>query len=81
MTTFMSKKMCECQAFAEKQFHNRLYRHPGGYWTDYPYLVGSQSPVPKKYFSTNTVNALIQRGVFEVVERLPRKQPSIVELS
>jgi len=70
----LSPSMVEALEFARRE-GGSLIRHPGGYWAGEAW----KSPMPS--MGTNTIIALIDRGLFAVTERMRRGDPCRVELT
>ncbi len=67
--------------YATESVDGRLFRWPGGYWTDDPWL--GQHGQPRRWVGTQTVEALRQRGLVSPVEgaALKRGQYIIVQIT
>ena len=70
----LSPKMKE--ALERMREHGSLQRWPGGYWTGAD--VAGIRGVPEWYFPTQTVMALLDRGLAVVTDTLPRGDASRV---
>lgn len=67
---------------AREGIEGRLWRWPGGYWTNDPWHGDRQGQqVPHKHVGTQTVDALVRRGYFTVVKYMKRGDYEIVELT
>jgi len=76
----LSKPMLAAIEMAETSSSQALFRWPGGFWTGDPW-PGKEGPsIPFESVGFSTVEALIERGKFEVVERMKRGDPSRVNL-
>lgn len=53
-----------------KENHNRIVRHPGGFWAKETWRLGKPS------FGTSTVEALVDRGVAVYTQSRQGKGPS-----
>jgi hypothetical protein len=79
MSRHLSPKMHKALEMASTSAHQSLYRWPGGFWTGDPW-PGLEKSVPHEHVGTATVEALIERGHFEVAERMKRGDPCKVYL-
>lgn len=66
----LSKVMLECIESMKRC--GTLVRWKGGYWTregcPNKIVLGEKMPIPEWYYSGPTVQALIDRGIFQVTE-------------
>jgi hypothetical protein len=83
MNARLSDEMCRALSAARDGGDRRLYRWPGGYWFGRAKALSDppEQPPPGRYYGTQTVHALIERGMLSTVAHLKRGDAWIVELT
>lgn len=71
MTKIISDTMMYAIKLAHEKGAGHLWRWPGGFWTyasieDRENVLTSYNGAPQEYFSTSTINALVDRDVMTV---------------
>ena len=79
MGKHLSPAMQKALEIAQTSYYQSLFRWPGGFWAGDPW-PGTEKAVPVEWVNTRTVDALIERGHFEIADRLKRGAPSKVYL-
>lgn len=73
----LSDEMKQCLERARK--NGGLIRRPGGYWTSEDQFNRGINVPPIWYFGTNTITALIRRGLLKPTRFMRRGDPYFVE--